>query len=144
MTSENIRALVQYRLEQADESLQAACLLIEHNLFRQAVNRSDYAMYYAVLALLATVKKKTSKHSGVISLFDKKFVKKGIFPKELSRWLHGAFDLRQRSDYGADQTVSDSDARTMPDNSRLFVGRIYSLLKDQSDLAHRNSRQRFS
>jgi hypothetical protein len=48
MTRENIRALVQYRLEQADESLQAASLLIENNLSRQAVNRSYYAMYYAV------------------------------------------------------------------------------------------------
>jgi len=135
MTSENIRALVQYRLEQADESLQAASLLLEKNLFRQAVNRSYYAMYYAVLALLATEKKETSKHSGVISLFDKEFVKKGIFPKELSRWLHGAFDLRQRSNYGADQAVSDSDAQRMLDNARIFVSRIYNLLKDQSDPA---------
>jgi uncharacterized protein (UPF0332 family) len=96
VTSENIQALVRYRLEQADESLLAASILIEKNLFRPSVNRSYYAMYYAVLALLAIEKKETSKHSGVISLFDKEFVKKGTFPKELSRWLHAAFDLRQR------------------------------------------------
>ena len=74
MTSENIMALVRYRLEQADESLQAASILIEKKLLRPSINRSYYAMYYAVLALLAIEKKETSKHSGVISLFDKEFV----------------------------------------------------------------------
>lgn len=80
MSSENIKALVRYRLEQADESLQAASILMEKKLLRPAINRSYYAMYYAVLALLAIEKKEISKHSGVISLFDKEFVKKGTFP----------------------------------------------------------------
>jgi uncharacterized protein (UPF0332 family) len=133
MTSQNIKALVRYRLEQADESLQAASILIEKKLLRPSINRSYYAMYYAVLALLAIEKKETSKHSGVISLFDKEFVMKGTFPKELSRWLHAAFDLRQRSDYGADQTVSGSDAQKALDNAKIFVGRVTTILKDQPD-----------
>ncbi len=133
MTSENIKALVRYRLEQADESLQAASILMEKKLLRPAINRSYYAMYYAVLALLAIEKKETSKHSGVISLFDKEFVKKGTFPKELSRWLHTAFDLRQRSDYGADQTVFGSDAQKALDNAKIFVGKVATLIKEPPD-----------
>lgn len=133
MTNENIKALVRYRLEQAEESLQAATVLMEKKLFRPSVNRSYYAMYYAVLALLAIEKKETSKHSGVISLFDKEFIKKGTFPKELSRWLHAAFDLRQRSDYGADQSVSRSEAEKMLDNAKIFVDRVSTILKGQSD-----------
>jgi len=99
MTTANVKALVDYRLEQADESLEAARILLGQDLTRPSVNRSYYAMFYAVLALLAARKQETSKHSGAISLFDREFVKTGIFPKELSRWLHGAFDLRQRTDY---------------------------------------------
>jgi uncharacterized protein (UPF0332 family) len=133
LTSENIKALVRYRLEQADESLQAASILMEKKLLRPAINRSYYAMYYAVLALLAIEKKETSKHSGVISLFDKEFVKKGTFPKELSRWLHTAFDLRQRSDYGADQTVFGSDAQKALDNAKIFVGKVATLIKEPPD-----------
>jgi uncharacterized protein (UPF0332 family) len=45
-------------------------------------------MFYAVLALLALRKQETSKHTGVISLFDRDFVKPGVFSKELSQWLH--------------------------------------------------------
>ena len=134
MTSENIKALVRYRLEQAEESLQAATVLMEKKLFRPSVNRSYYAMYYAVLALLAIEKKETSKHSGVISLFDKEFIKKGTFPKELSRWLHAAFDQRQRSDYGADQTVSHSEAEKMLGNAKIFVGKVSTTLKARIDL----------
>ena len=92
--SNNIKALVSYRLEQADESLEAARVLLEQDLTRPSLNRSYYAMFYAVLALLTTCKQETSKHSGAISLFDKEFVKTGMFKKEFSRWLHDAFDLR--------------------------------------------------
>jgi len=38
MITENIRALVTYRLEQADESLDAARVLLEKRLDRPAVN----------------------------------------------------------------------------------------------------------
>jgi uncharacterized protein (UPF0332 family) len=53
MTTENIRALVRSRLEQADEALGAAQILLERGSLRTVVNRSYYAMFYAVLALLA-------------------------------------------------------------------------------------------
>ena len=99
MMTENIQALVACRLEQADESIEAARTLLDKKLLRPSVNRAYYAMFYAVLALLARGKKETSKHSGVIALFDRDFVKQGIFKKDCSRWLHDAFDLRQRSDY---------------------------------------------
>jgi uncharacterized protein (UPF0332 family) len=39
-----------------------------------------------------------SKHSGAVALFDGQFVKTELFGKDFSRWLHEAFDLRQRSD----------------------------------------------
>jgi uncharacterized protein (UPF0332 family) len=110
MMTENIQALVNCRLEQADESLEAARTLLDKELIRPSVNRAYYAMFYAVLALLAQGKKETSKHSGVIALFDRDFVKQGIFKKDYSRWLHDAFDLRQRSDYAADYHVSPEDA----------------------------------
>lgn len=35
----------------------------------------------------------------MISLFDKEFVMKGIFEKELSKDFHKAFELRQTFDY---------------------------------------------
>ncbi|MGD2013223.1 MAG: HEPN domain-containing protein [Desulfobacterales bacterium] len=128
MMTENIRALVTYRLEQAVESLEAARTLLDKNLIRPSVNRAYYAMFYAVLALLAQGKKETSKHSGAIALFDKDFVKLGIFKKEYSRWLHDAFDLRQRCDYAAEYHASPEDAESTLKNAETFVDRVKDVL----------------
>jgi uncharacterized protein (UPF0332 family) len=79
MMTENIQALVAYRLEQADESIEAARTLLEKMLIRPSMNRAYYAMFYAVPALLAQGKKETSKHSGVIALFNLHVVPKAGF-----------------------------------------------------------------
>ena len=78
----NIKALIEYRLAQTDESLKASRVLIKEGLLRPCINRAYYAIFYSVLALLVVDKKETSRHSGAISLFDKEFVKEGIFKKD--------------------------------------------------------------
>lgn len=94
------QALIKYRLDQAKETLLDAKVLYEHERRPASiVNRAYYAMFYATLALLVTIDKTSSKHIGVISFFDSEFVKKNIFPKEMSRMLHQAFDMRQEGDY---------------------------------------------
>jgi len=131
MMTENVQALVTYRLEQADESLEAARTLLDKELIRPSVNRSYYAMFYAVLALLAQGKKETSKHSGAIALFDRDFVKQGVFKKNYSRWLHDAFDLRQRSDYASEYHASREDAETTLKNAESFVDEVKKILSKE-------------
>ena len=46
MMTENIQVLVTYRLEQADESLEAARALLDKKLIRPSINRAYYAMFY--------------------------------------------------------------------------------------------------
>ncbi len=82
-------------MEQAYETLKEAEILLKEKSLRGTVNRAHYAMFYALLALLATERLGTSKHSGAIGLFDKEFVKTGKIPKELSKSLHLAFDRRR-------------------------------------------------
>jgi len=92
--------IIKYRLEQAQTALDDAKFLLEGKRSPQSIiNRSYYAMFYSTLALLEKIGKIPSKHSGAISLFDKEFVQKGIFPKELSKSLHKAFEARQIADY---------------------------------------------
>ena len=131
MMTENIKALVAYGLEQAEESLEAARTLLDKRLIRSSVNRAYYAMFYAVLALLARGKQETSKHSGAIALFDRDFVKKGIFKKNFSRWLHAAFDLRQRSDYAAEYHVSGEEAEKTLKNAESFVDEVKNVLSKE-------------
>jgi len=97
--TQDIRELVAYRLQQAEETLVVARELHDSDHFRDAVNRAYYAMFYAGLALLASRMLGSSKHSGVLSLFSRHFVRNGTFSQEVGKHLREAFDLRQKCDY---------------------------------------------
>ncbi len=49
--NEEIRQAIRLRVGQARETLEEAEALREHGLWRGVINRSYYAMFYAVLAL---------------------------------------------------------------------------------------------
>ena len=130
--SENRKALVRYRIEQADESLASARLLVENDKLRSSVSGAYYTMFYCVLALLAIKGRSISKHSGVIFLFDMEFIKTNIFSKDFSQWLHEAFDLRQRSDYREMLTVSIERAQAVLTHAHDFLASTRKYLQAQS------------
>ena len=133
MTTDHTRTLVQYRLMQAEKTLRASTLLMEHGL-DGVMNRSYYAMFYAVLALLAWRQLETSKHAGAISLFDREFVRTGVFPRELSRWLHQAFRQRLVADYAPWNTVTEDEARQVLDEASQFVAQVKAYLIQELQL----------
>ncbi len=124
MSEERLRELITLRMEQATETLQEARILIAEHASRGAVNRAYYAMFYAVLALLATKGLGSSKHSGTISLFDREFVKPGDLPKELSRALHMAFERRQQADYGELIQLDEPAAKRAIEEAEMFIQKI--------------------
>jgi uncharacterized protein (UPF0332 family) len=91
-------------------------------------------MSYAALALLQTIGKTPSKHTGVISLFDTEFMLKGVFSRELSKALHDAFDVRLVSDYQPVRPATPTDASALLLRARLFVAEIerYLTTRDAS------------
>lgn len=90
--------LFKYRIEQAEETLSDAEKMLKNHLSPSSIlNRAYYSMFYALLALYIDqgIDLKTSKHSGVISIFDKEFVHSGKIDKDFSKILHRIFILRQ-------------------------------------------------
>jgi uncharacterized protein (UPF0332 family) len=71
MTQDQENQLIQYRLEQASETLREGEILAREGLWHGVINRAYYAMFYAALALTVLRSETISKHSGVISFFDK-------------------------------------------------------------------------
>ena len=123
--NERKRILINYRIEQAEQSIKdAEILLKEGGSPGSIINRAYYAMFYMVLALLAKIGIGTSKHSGAIALFDQHFVKEEIFPKDMSYALHKAFDMRQTSDYRELVSINDEDAKEIFQKAKEFVGRV--------------------
>ena len=134
MNPEQLEDLLRYRLEQAHETLREAEILLDKSALRGTVNRAYYAMFYALLALLATRQLGTSRHSGALALFDREFVKTGVFSREISRSLHLAFDRRQEHDYGEIVSVSVSIAEETLRDARTFVAAIEVHLRSTGHL----------
>jgi len=121
--------LIKYRLEEAEDSIKEAEVLLKEGMSMRAVmNRLYYAMFYAVLALLQEKGMGTSKHAGAISLFDREFIKKGVFDEKLSKILHRAFELRQKGDYMEQAEVTQSDVDEMLPETKEFVRKVKTYL----------------
>ena len=126
------KALIRLRLENARETLRDAHALFEGGgSARSIINRSYYAMYYAALALLVTVDRNPSKHTGVMAFFDKEFVKNKIVSKELSRMLHEAFESRQEGDYTDSTGIDRKKAVEILKSADEFVKFIEEKLREK-------------
>lgn len=108
-------------LNKAQESLNAAKLLKDNNYFDYAVSRAYYAMFYIAEAYLEGESQQFSSHAAVISSFGRNFAKSGKVPKEFHRFLIDAQALRQTSDYGKFQTISEQQAQQQIINAEKII-----------------------
>ncbi len=122
--------LIGYRIERAQETLEDARKLYEAGSYRSAVNRAYYVMFYATLAVLATKKLGTSKHSGAISLFNKEFVKTGLLSVESSKLYHKAFAMRLEGDYKDFSLITNEDAETLIAGAQEFLIEVQKYLSE--------------
>ncbi len=120
-----------YRLKEAEETLKDAARMLEGGFSSRSItNRAYYSMFYAVLALFlkTDVNIRTSKHIGVISIFDKEFILTGKVKKYYSEILHKMFNVRQKSDYKELIELSDEDAAEFVKLAEEFLAGIKKFL----------------
>jgi len=113
--------LAMYRMQKAKEILIEARDNLNQKHYGLSVNRSYYAMFTAARALLALKEVDSSKHSGVIALFNQHIVKVELFPKEISKFLPKAKDIREDADYGDFVEITEEDAQTQIRRAMQFV-----------------------
>lgn len=126
--TDDVLKLIKYRFSQADETITAAKELLANGHYKDAVNRSYYAMFYCGLGLLAGKKLGSSKHSGVLSLFSQHFVKTGMFSAELGRHLREAFELRQKCDYREFVEIEKEQVEEVIANAGRFIKEAHGAL----------------
>ncbi|OUQ51524.1 HEPN domain-containing protein [Lachnoclostridium sp. An118] len=114
-----------YRIERAREDLEAAHLLYDAGNYRIANNRAYYAIFHAMRAVLVFDNFDSSKHSGVIAEFRRRYIKEGIFPIEISKMIGSAFTIRNASDYDDMFIASKSETEEQINNAE-YVYRILS------------------
>jgi len=94
------------------------------------MNRVYYAMYYAVLALIIFERFISAKHTGVLSFFNKNFIKEGIFPIEMGRWINKAFELRQTVDYREYVQLTREEVEPYIGFAKSFVKKVEEFLEE--------------
>ena len=98
-----------YRIEKAKKDLSDAEKTLSLEMYDTAANCSYYAIFHAARAVLALDGQDYKKHSGVISNFQKDYIKTGKFDKELSAIIKNAFDMCTESDYEDFYVISKED-----------------------------------
>ncbi len=72
-------------IKRSKRYLESAGILLESGDYESSVSRTYYAMFYSVEALLLREGLSFSSHKGVISAFGERFVKTGVFPREMGQ-----------------------------------------------------------
>lgn len=121
--------LVTYRLKSAEEKLDSAKILLDNGQFKDSIGRSYYAMFTVVRALLAKDGVDFSKHAGVISYFQREYIKSGKIEKKYSKYLDQAFHIRNNTDYSDFFLVSQEDAAEQYNKAKEFFSSIEAYLK---------------
>lgn len=116
--------LALYRIAKAKTDLNDARKTIELEMYETAANRSYYAIFHAARAVLALDGQDYKKHSGVISNFQKNYVKSGVFDKTMSNIIKTAFDMRTESDYEDFYVISKEDVLKQVEEAEYFIKKI--------------------
>jgi uncharacterized protein (UPF0332 family) len=124
MINQIIINLARHRIFKAKDAQQQAKILLDNSSYNGSINRSYYAIFNAVRALLSFIKLDSKKHSGVISYFDRYFVKTGIMDKKFSHIVHSAFDIRQVCDYEDFAVITQEEAEMQFSNTDLLIKEI--------------------
>ncbi len=124
-----LSTLARYRLKRSKSTFKDGLLLLKNKSLNGALNRFYYAAFYAARALLATQELDSSKHSGVIFLFHKHFVKTNVISIEIAKTLSQSFEKRQDSDYEDFFEVEENDVVLVQNKVEGFIKTCEIVLK---------------
>ena len=128
---EEKKTLALYRIQQAEESLDEAQYLFDGDKSpRSVINRAYYSMFYSILALLIFEPYSSSKHSGVLSYFNRHYIKNGLISKDIGRAVNKAFDVRQRGDYREQVIYTREQVEPFIDWAGKLIGAVKDFLKN--------------
>jgi uncharacterized protein (UPF0332 family) len=116
-------------MARARATLDDADVLIKGSRWNSALNRLDYAAFYAARALLATKNLDSSRHSGAISLFQEHFVRTDVVPQETARALPRLFEKRQTTDFGDYAEATHDEIVALRLQVGAFIDACESLLR---------------
>ena len=128
--AEGLKRNLQAMIQKSHRALNAATNHYKTADYDFASSKAYYAVFYMMEAVLITEELSFSKHSAVISAFNRHFVKGGIFPKEFSKKIARLFKQRQIGDYEFELTISKKEAREDIEDAAEITKAVEKYLKN--------------
>lgn len=125
----SIKDLSKYRFERCTEELENSKILFEAGKYKLSLNRSYYSIFHGMRAVNVLDDFDSSKHSGVIAHFNQYHVKEGHFPKEASKIIKTASEMREHADYEDFFVASRQDAEEQYLKAERFRTLVNECLK---------------
>lgn len=122
-------SLSKIRLEYAKEALKDAELLMNNRSYKSSANRSYYAIFHAMRAVLAFDGIDLKHHSGVISEFRRLYIKTKIFPVKISDIITKLFKIRTDSDYKDFYVLPKKEVKEQYNSAKIFIKEVEKFLK---------------
>ena len=121
---ERKREYASYRLARAKEEYETAVILYQTGHFRAANNRAYYSIFHAMRAVLAFDGYDSKKHSGIIGVFRKEYIKSGIFDVAMSDIIGSASEIRNASDYDDLFIADKTETAEQIENAKIFLEEV--------------------
>lgn len=126
---ERQKDLSKYRITEADDSLKVVAHCLKEGLYKDSINRSYYAAFYAVKAVLALDTVDFKRHKDVMGYFNKEYVAKEVFPREIGRKIGTLQRVREKSDYDDFYIASKDKASEQFETAELVIREVKRYLE---------------
>ena len=126
--------LSKYRLQEAEDTLKVADRCFQDGFYKDSINRSYYSAFYCIKAVLALGTIDFKRHKDVMAYFNKEYVAKEIFPRELGRKLGTLKQLREKSVYDDFYIASKAQAEEQYNTAKYTSEQVSQYLsKNNTD-----------
>ncbi len=122
--------IINNAIQKSYDAIDAAQHNFENNFYTTCQNRLYYAIFYIVTALAYNDNFFTSKHSQLMSWFNKKYIYTDkIFNERMFKIYKEAYSNRQKSDYDFMYKVNTVDLLCSIKDVKEFVDEVKNYLK---------------
>ena len=128
--SETRLELCIYRMETAENTYRMAKLCYDNDGYRDAVNRSYYASFYALRAVLALEGVDFERHKDVVSYFNQHYVATGKFKREVGKRIGRLKTMREDCDYDDFYVIEKDEVEVQLDTARMVINEVEKYLRD--------------
>ena len=139
---DNREDLSRYRLSLALETLDTAKMCYDNGKYRDANNRTYYAVFYAIRAVLALEGTDFKRHKDVLAYFNKEYVATGVFPRMIGRNIGILKQIREDSDYDDFYLATKSEALEQIETAENLIAMIDVYCKQRMEAGKKWERQK--